>query len=534
MAEIKKYLDTTALGTLVDQIKSEDAKALASAKSYTDESIKLCDVAGAANTAEANAKAYTDELANGQVKANTDAIGKLNGDVNTEGSVAKAVSDAQTTLQANIDAVDEKADANAEAIEALETLVGELPDGTTATSVVDYVNVKTSGIATDAALGELNNQVSGLQSTVQTINNDYLKSSDKTELSDAISSEATTARAAEKANADAIKAIQDDYLVEADKTELQGNIDTVGGKVTTLIGSDANKSVRTIANEELAAQLVADGAKESLDTLAEIAAWIQSHPDDASAMNKAIEDLEALVGVIPVDENGSATYASIVAYIQAVQVAVDAEESRATGVESGLDSRIGALEEAVGESGSIAEDIAAAKQEAINTASEDATSKANTAESNAKAYTDTEVGKDRARLDALELIDHDHSNKAELDLIVSGDKAKWDDAYAKAHEHSNKAELDKIVDGDVAKWNAAEGNAKTYADGLNSTMQGVVDGIGSRVGTLETASATHALASDLDGAVERIAKNETDIATLTTAVNSFTAITSDEVNALFA
>ena len=89
-----------------------------------------------------------------------------------------------------------------------------------------------------------------------------------------------------------IGAIEADYLKAADKTELQGNIDTVSGKVTTLIGEDADKSVRTIANEELAKQLVPEGAKESLDTLAEIAAWIQSHPDDASAMNEAIVALQ--------------------------------------------------------------------------------------------------------------------------------------------------------------------------------------------------------------------------------------------------
>jgi hypothetical protein len=67
-------------------------------------------------------------------------------------------------------------------------------------------------------------------------------------------------------------------------------------KITTLIGSDANKSVRTIANEELAAQLIPEHAKEALDTLAEIAAWIQDHPDDAAAMNSKITALEGVVG----------------------------------------------------------------------------------------------------------------------------------------------------------------------------------------------------------------------------------------------
>lgn len=78
----------------------------------------------------------------------------------------------------------------------------------------------------------------------------------------------------------------------ADVTGLQTELD----KVTTLVGTDAGKSARTIANEELAAQLIPENAKESLDTLQEIAAWIQAHPDDASAMNTRIGALETKVG----------------------------------------------------------------------------------------------------------------------------------------------------------------------------------------------------------------------------------------------
>lgn len=70
------------------------------------------------------------------------------------------------------------------------------------------------------------------------------------------------------------------------------DLDTLKATVATLQGTDAGKSARQIANEELAAQLVPEGANESLDTLQEIAAWIQSHPDDASAMNAAISALQ--------------------------------------------------------------------------------------------------------------------------------------------------------------------------------------------------------------------------------------------------
>ncbi len=178
--------------------------------------------------------------------------------------------------------------------------------------------------------------------------------------------------------------VEKDYLKAADKTELQGNIDTVSGKVATLIGEDADKSVRTIANEELAKQLIEEGAAESLDTLQEIAAWIQDHPGDAAAMNKAIEDLTALVGTLP--EGVTAT-----TVVGLVQELVKAEEDRAKGVESGLNTRLEAVEASVGEVGSVATAISTAKQEAIEAAATDATTKANNAESNAKAHAETKV-----------------------------------------------------------------------------------------------------------------------------------------------
>ena len=97
----------------------------------------------------------------------------------------------------------------------------------------------------------------------------------------------------------------------------QSDLTTLDGKVTTLIGSDASKSVRTIANEELAAQLIAANADESLDTLQEIAAWIQSHPDDASAMNAAITALQTKTELGTYDDNGTPTqYATVKAYVE--------------------------------------------------------------------------------------------------------------------------------------------------------------------------------------------------------------------------
>lgn len=70
---------------------------------------------------------------------------------------------------------------------------------------------------------------------------------------------------------------------------VEGEIDTLQSQTSTLIASDGGKSVRTIANEELAAALIPSDAQESLNTLQEIADWIQDHPEDAAAMNSKIE-----------------------------------------------------------------------------------------------------------------------------------------------------------------------------------------------------------------------------------------------------
>lgn len=300
MAE-KKYIDLAGLTHYDEKIKavidSKDAAALKSAKDYADGLAVNYDAAGTAET-------KVNELANGQVKTNTEAIATLNGGANTEGSVAKAVADAKAGLETKISAVDAKAVAaqaaadNAKnAADAVDAKVGAVPEGSTVMTEIQKVK--------DAAYNDA--EVRGLIKT----------------------------------NADNI-------------TALTGRADAVEGKVSTLVGEDAGKSARTIANEELTKQLIPEGAKESLDTLQEIAAWIQNHPDDASAMNAAIAALKTKVGDIP--EGATAT--TVVAYIKEL---VDAEKVRATGVESGLDTRVNAVEAKLGDGeGSVSKQIEAA------------------------------------------------------------------------------------------------------------------------------------------------------------------------------
>lgn len=491
MAEIKKFLDSAALSTLVTKIKSEDDAHLAEAKQYADGLAKNYDAAGSASTAESNAKAYTDALANGQVATNKADIAKLNGDASTEGSVAKAVADAKALVDADVDAVEAIANKNKEDIaainnaengilaqakdytddeiakvqgevDALEELVGVLPEGTTAKDVVDYVNIKTAGIATDAALEELQGQLSGVQGEVATIKGDYLKGTDKTELEGKISTAQAAAEGAQS-TANTAKAAIDAFLLEADATE---------------------KAVDTL--KEIQAEL-AEGEASAASMLAEINAL--------KAVDNATQD-ELDAALVTVNENINK---------KADKTTVEGIEGRVVDLEA-IDFATKAYADQ-------------SETDAVNTA---------------KAYTDGIDTALKARLDALESVDHDHANKAELDLIASGDVAKWNAAEAKAHEHGNKTVIDGITVEKVASWDAAEGNAKTFAQGLNDTMTTKVDGVDARVKTLEETIVDKAETDDLDAAVERIAKNEGDIASLTSSLSSFTPITSDEITALFA
>lgn len=103
------------------------------------------------------------------------------------------------------------------------------------------------------------------------------------------------------------------------KGETAKTVKEVATEVATLVGDDTSKSVRTIANEELAKQLIAEGAAESLNTLQEIAAWIQQHPKDAAEMNTNITNLQTQVGK---EANGEAPATGLVKDIRDLQAAI--------------------------------------------------------------------------------------------------------------------------------------------------------------------------------------------------------------------
>lgn len=508
----KTYISLDKLRVYDEKIKalidSKDAANLKTAKDYADGLAGNYDAAGSAATALSDAKAYAD----GKDAAIAEA--KKAG---TDAAAAAAVADG-------------KAVAAQGEVDALESYVGVIPETATATNIVAYVQEKTAGIATDTALAELTGRVAQAETDIDNIEKDYLKAADKTELegkiteaNTAVSTEQSRAEGEEAKLAGRIKAIEDDYLVAADKTELA---DAISDEAERAAGVEEGLAARIkvveddylVAADKEALQnqintiMSNPDAEGAINSINEFTAYVTEHgtiaegfrtdidknKEDIAANAKAITDHEALAAQtyatktelanekkalqeeidadVKVVADDLAELDGVVAGLgntKADVTYVDGKVEALQGVDAGFEARIASLEGKFTGEDSVEDMIADAKADAVSeataAAATDATNKANAAEAAAKGHADSLNTAMSARVDALELIDHDHANKAELDLIASGDKAKWDAAAAISHSHDNKTVLDGITAQNIATWNtvtskAAQDDLKTVSD----------------------------------------------------------------------
>lgn len=493
MANTKKYVSLDKLSLYDDKIKKyladADTATLDSAKeyakNYADSLATNYDAAGSAATAESNANTYTDGK-----------ITEVNGVVAGVKTIAEqGVSDAATAQAA--------AEAAQGEVDALEAYVGTFTASEGVDTVVKYIDAKTAGIASESALTELAGRVTTAEGAIDAIEADYLKAADKTELNDAIALKADQTALDEVsavANA-AVKQSDYDTKVAALVAEDERIAGLVSAETERATGVEAGFEGRIAAMEAFFEGAAADegegeNLKNALDTLKEIQDFATSEGEAASSMlesiaanAKAIEDeaaaARAAEGALSgrLDTLEAIDHAAYVAADTALENKLTAEinkkadaESVAAsiealqGVDNGLDQRIATLEAKHGNGeGTVESLIAAAKQEAIDTAAGDATSKANTAEANAKAEAERLNGLMNSRVEALEAIDHEHANKDLLDTYTQTE-ANLADAVAKKHAHTNLEVLEGITAAKVSAWDAAEANAKAEATRLDGLM----------------------------------------------------------------
>lgn len=460
MAE-KKFLDLLGLQKYDEKIKlhisNEDAKVLADSKQYFEDNADRFDAAGTAAT-------KMQELAEGAVKANTEAIAKLNGDSETDGSVAKAIADSKAIIDASIKATDDKAVANAGEITALK--------GRMDTAEADIVAIK-----------EDIGNVDGLETTSKNL------AGAMNELKAAIGTGGTAAVVAVNA-----KGATDEYANVYEVTQGGTVVGTINipkdmvvesGSVVELAdgeveGYAAGKYIKLVLQNVAAPLYIAVASLVDIYVAKADAAQVQidinssTREISASIVAGSVTATELAADAVITEKiaDKNVTKAKLSAEVQASLDKADVAEQNAKdyadGLNNAMDERMDAVEAMLaGEGeGTVDEKIEAAKAAAIAAATEDATTKANTAESNAKAHATELNNAMDERMQAVEGKAHEHANNDELDLIQAGDVAKWNAAQANAEATADaalsaaKTELEgKITDGDKANKDLIDGHA---------------------------------------------------------------------------
>ena len=149
---------------------------------------------------------------------------------------------------------------NADAIAALDTFIGDIPEGYTQSNIVAFIQKRAEEILTQASGGSSESAASVLA---------------------ALNTHKSEADGKFKTANEAIAAIQADYLKAVDKTALEGSIAT---------------NASEIAKVDAALKAAIENNGEGLDSIKELAAWVEEHGEDAAGYAAAITALEGLVG----------------------------------------------------------------------------------------------------------------------------------------------------------------------------------------------------------------------------------------------
>ena len=532
MANTKKYVSFDKLGLYNEKIKKViadgDAAALQSAKDYADSLAKNYDAAGAAATVQGNLNTYI---------ASNDAAVALKADktaLENEVTRAKAAEEANTALINAIKdgaALDSFADIETEL--AKYQLAGNysevghkhvMADITDLAAAMELKADKTQ-VATDIAAAvkaETDARVLAVQGVQSAVN------------------ELSQAHATDKASIEGrVKVIEDDYLKAADKTELQGKINEVSVVANAAVKqADYDVKVKALEDEDIriaglvaTEQARAEGVEADLDErLEKVEAFFVGAAEDEGEGESLKNALDTLVEIQNYIDNDGAAADQMVKDIAANKKAI---EDHITLVDHNFAAADATLKSEL-------EGQIALKADAKTVSDMDTAYKA----------ADIEI---KGRLDVLEAIDHDAYVAADtaLENRLNTEIAKKADITAlnsavEALEGADAALLEKVevleakfgegegsvedliadakqeaIDaaaGDAtSKANKALEDAKAYADAEDAKIE-------ERVGALETASATHALAADLTALAGRVTTAEGEIDTLQSEMDAVEAL----------
>lgn len=514
MANTKKYVSFDKLSLYDEKLKAkmaaDDAAALAAAKSYADGLASNYDAAGTAATE----------------------AGKVQAELDKEVTRAKAREDEIAGIVATKAA---QAD-----LEALAGKVGEVPADKTVMGIITniqenaYDDTEVRGLITDltnnkadktqvatdiAAAVKVEEEariaaVNGVQGAVDTLAGTHATDKAALEAAIALKADQTALNAvSEVANA-AVKQADYDVKVKALEDEDVRIVGLVEAEAERAAGVEAGLEERLVEVETFFKTAEGQTIDEALDTLVELQTYLNGEGAvadqmllDIAANKKAIEDhvatnhdfaaadatlkseLEgqiALKADATVVEGISGKVTTLEGEMDAVQgaVATKAEAQALTdavaaleGADATLLGKIEALEGKFDGDDSVSNLIATAKQEAIDAAAADATTKANTAEANAIAKANELNTAMDTRMQAVEAASATHALASDLTALTGRVTT------AEGEIDTLQTEMDAVEALAAANKAAHEANAAAIA---TKAAQADLEALDGRVTAIET------------------------------------------------
>ena len=501
----KNYVSLSKLAKYDELLKAkmaaDDAKVLADAKAWAEGLADNYEAAGTVNTAKQELQGAIDALTNGAVAQNTAAIAKLNGE--GEGSVKKAVSDVQATLQAGIDAVDGKADQNAADIETLEGKVADLIAGA-------YDDTEVRGL------------ISANAGAIETL--------EQTHATDKGALEGAIALKADASALDAVSDVANAAVKQSDYDVKVGALDAEDERIAGLVASEVERAtgVESGLNERLveveAFFKLAEGETldTALDTLVEIQKYVT---DEGAAADQMVKDIA---------DNAKAIEDEIKARGEAdtaLQNAIDLKAD--TSVVEGIDNRVKEIE-------------TASATHALKTEVEDVQTALNEyKDAHAGDYTNAQIDAAiKVNADAIAKLNDTYATDAELAQAIESEVTRANGAYAtKSLEQTvadHKADtVCHIVADERTLWNAA----LQASDVVTGTANGTISVKGSDVAVkgLSSAAFTESTAYDVAGAAsavqgkldEEVARAKAKEQELADAIAAFVEVSEQDILDMF-
>ena len=469
--EALDYTDTAVDGEYVSAVNEVDGKISVTRKALPDYT-NTYDAKGAAATALDNAKAYADGLA-----ANYDEKGAAAGvKTELEAEIAKKVDKvegksliadteiARLATLANYDDTQVKADIAKKAdAEAVTTELGKKVDKIEGYSLVSDAEIARLADVDNYDDTALAGRVSTAEGKISALEGASATHATKEELN------AVDAKFDDYKTAEAQKAIDDeqdrrlgviegDYLKAADiaNFETKENVKKVADDLAAYVESNdaavADRYTKEEADGKFA--LIADAYDDE-----EVRGLISDNADAIAAEKERAEAAEAglqtQINTIMNNPDAEGAINSINEFTKYVEEHGDIADGFRTDINKNKED-IAAVNKALGDHEALAAETYETKTDAAQKLTD------------AKAYTDAEVAKDRVRLDTLEAIDHDAYVaadavlKGELQAEIDADVDALANGQVKTNTEAIAANAAAITSGDEATL----ASAKSYCDGL--------------------------------------------------------------------